>query len=295
MIWFDNGGLKGMYKRIKILLAILLVSQFLGVSYAQASFTLNVGDIYTYDVKDSWWIYYVGEDESLGTGFRFNDEHYFCDEDILVTVAYVDYITAEFNVSIGDYSGTFGITPMQMFGFVSLLQHPADILVGVSNWIISEEPLYLELKHMYHFNPSQWDDFFELLEDEDFIAEEYPNDEHTTYSDVGGDFDDSGDIAVLDWVMDAETIDEDHGTNYGGTYSLTIEYDLTTGMLQRYQIDFHYAGTYEHTTVDLSSHQEIELKETNPTNNSPGFLAILAIQVFTGLGLYNLLKRKKKC
>ncbi|MBN1330911.1 MAG: hypothetical protein JXA54_15675 [Candidatus Heimdallarchaeota archaeon] len=281
-----------MFKQIKILLTMLLIGQVLGVVFIQADNTLTVGNSFTYEVIESEWSFIVGDLETNGDGFRFNDQMFSSSEFIIATVNEIDYNYAEFTIEVGEEFGIYSFSQLFAFYFIGLATHPFDMLIGATYWIINDDPLYLELQHMYYFPHNSLEDFFTLLENETFISEEYINDEYYTYNNVRGNFDDVNDIVVLTWEFDAQYIDDDHGTNYGGTYGFIIEYDKISGLLQRYRIDFDYSGSYEYYSIDLESHQEIELQGYTQETSLP---ALISISILTLMAIFAIANRKRKC
>ncbi|MEA2070572.1 MAG: choice-of-anchor S family protein [Asgard group archaeon] len=282
-----------MYKKYKITLAIVFIIQFLGLPFVQANNTLSEGSIYTYRIVESEWDYVAGNDQSKGIGFKFEDQLFDCDESLIATVEEVDYNYVEFTVSVGSESAPYSINQMVALGFTFLLSRPFSLVYDIAYYIETEADNGLALQHMYYMPPEIFGDYFSSLSDENVIASEYPDDEDITYNDVGGSLTISSNIVNFDWVMDAHYFDESEGTDYSGTYSLSIQYDQTTGLLYGYRIDLDYAGTYEHQSVDLESHQGLELQENTKASSIPIYWCVLPLQTLSFIYLVQIIKRRK--
>jgi hypothetical protein len=284
-----------MYKELKILLTLFIIGQFTGIGFAQGAEAITIGTVYTYRIVESEWDYVAGSAGSMGWGFKFQDQLFSCNKSLTATVEEVDYLYVNFTVTVDSQSASYAFNQMDVLGFMSLQAYPFLFVIGIVNFVETEADYGLSLRHMYYLPPSVVNSHFTQLTDESYINEYYSDDEHYTYNDVGGSFDTGSTINSFTWVMDAQYVDESAGTDYGGTYSYSIKYHETTGLLYEYRIDFAYAGTYEHTTVDLESHQEMKLQDTPTTTNNSRLstiVSVLSLSVMATIAL--ICKRRKK-
>ncbi|HUT82659.1 MAG TPA: choice-of-anchor S family protein [Candidatus Bathyarchaeia archaeon] len=285
-----------MEKFVKILFTVILTSQFIGLTFINADYSVTVGTVNTYDVIESEWEYISGLSASEGTGFRFQDTAFSCDEQISVTIDGVAIGFIEFTVDVDSESAVFTVTPLLLLVIVLLLDYPFLFAEGGENFIQTDAYLGIKLQGLYFIEPDTANDFFSQLTDDTFVASEYMNDEHFTYYNVGGEFDTDNNIAVFTWTLDARYEKTTDDTDYAGAYSFTLEYDQTTGELKRYRFDFHYEGIFGYSTVDFEHHQEISLPGYTQQAGTPGLSWIIPLHGLAAVVLFytSISKRKSK-
>ncbi|MHA1156108.1 MAG: choice-of-anchor S family protein [Candidatus Heimdallarchaeota archaeon] len=289
-----------MKKLLKITLAILFASLFIGMSFAKADFTVTVGTVNTYDVNSAEWDFAVGADSSSGTGYEFEDQKFSEGTQFTVTVDAVTASQVDYTVNVGAKSDTGVANSFALLGIVFLMFYPILFAGGtMGTWNQTEADLGPSLMEIFFLEPEDSNEFFYEMANTTFVSSVF-TDTEWTYDSIGGTFENDTDIAIFTWTLNAQYEIVASNTDFSGTYSFVIAYDQTTGEVMGYRIDLDYSGTAEGAVLDIQLLQEVEMLGYNlPAGGlfPSGFIGIelyIAIPALALIGLLGVVVRKRK-
>jgi len=287
-------------KLLKISLAILLASLFIGMSFVKADFAITTGTVNTYEVNDSEWDFAIGPNSSTGTGYEFEDQKFAVGTQFTVTVDAATTSQIDYTVNVGTKSDTGATSAFDMLGLIFVLFYPLLLSSGLSGtWNQTKTDLGPNLMGMFFIDPAIANPFFYEMANTTFISSVF-TDTEWTYDNIGGSFDNTTDIAVFTWGLNAQYEVVASNTEFSGTYEYTYAYDQTTGEMKGYRLDLDYSGTVEGVLLEMDLLQEVEMLGYNlPAGGlfPSGFIGIemyLAIPALALIGLLCVVIRKRK-
>ena len=290
-----------MKKAIKITLAILFASLFIGMSYIRADFNCTVGTVNTYEVNDSEWDFSVGPNSSSGTGFQFDDANFAEGTQFTAEVTSASASAVGYTQAAGTHTKSYTTSPFDFLGIVLYMLYPLLLASIVSaTWDQAEMDLGPGLVAPAFIEPQYANLIFYNLSQDAIASSELSTDDEWTFTAFGGTFDNSSDVAVFQWSLDGSYVNSTTNTDFSGTYSYDIAYDQTTGELMGARVDLDYSGTVGGTILDLDMLQEFEMLGYNLPGGGllggfiPGFEWFIAIPALALVGLISIAIKRRK-
>jgi hypothetical protein len=182
-----------------------------------------------------------------------------------------------------------------------------DILPHVvsfaSSWSQEAVDLGPTVQFLFFFDIS--DDtinFFNFFANSTFWSLGAASDPRISFTQVGGNFDDSGIVAVFDWLVDGTiTYSTPYNFEIEGSERLKIAFDMSTGVLQGYRLELDYKGVIEGQNFEMKLNQEVTINGyTLPAfyydkpAGLPGFEWYLPIIAFSAIIMVSVILKKKK-
>ncbi len=289
-----------MKKLLKISLAILFASLFIGMSFVKADFAVTVGTVNTYEVNDSAWDFAIGSHTSTGTGYEFEDQKFAEGTQFTVTVDAATASQIGYTINVGTKSDTGATSGFDFLGLIIVMFYPLLLSSGLTGtWNQTESDLGPSLMEMFFIEPTTANEFFYDMANTTFISSVF-TDTEWTYSNIGGTFENDTDIAVFTWGLNAQYEIVASNTDFSGTYEFIYAYDQTTGEVKGYRLDLDYSGTVEGSLLNLALLQEVEMLGYNlPAGGlfPSGFIGIelyIAVPALALIGLLGAVIKKRK-
>ncbi len=269
------------------------------MTFVKAEFAVTTGTV-VYEVNESEWDFVVGPDSTNGTGFEFEDQNFAEGTQVSVTVNAETNVSVDYTVNVGSKSDTGSYSSFVFLGLALMLFYPLIITGGFSGtWNQTEADLGPALAEIFFIDPTEANIFFYELSNTTFVSSAF-TDPEWAFDNIGGSFDNTTNIAVFEWALNAQYEVVASNTDFSGTYSFVFAYDQTTGEVMGYRLDLDYSGTTDGSLLDIYLLQEVEMQGYNlPAAGlfPSGFIGIelyIAIPALTIIGLLGAVIKKRK-
>ncbi|NHJ48175.1 MAG: hypothetical protein FK733_10350 [Asgard group archaeon] len=284
-----------MRKTVKLFLLIATSFVLLSPVIGNAVFTVTDGTIYTFDLVKSQQTLQQGTDSGQGTGLMFGGNPFSVGLQFTVEILTHTATSVQWEIDVAGNTAVNTDSDTLSSAMSNYLFYPYLIYGGFGTWDQAEVEMgpFLMLGAFF-FEPVAFKAFFQGMHDNYGV---YTPMSYWTFNDIQANFDSSTNIAVFDWVFNAEYNDTGCDMYFEGDFYFNIAYDQTTGVLMGYNFDINYAGYIALDALSIDLEQTIEQVGYNLPKNQfkvSGFTFIVAIPVIFGLSLLVIKNRKKK-
>lgn len=252
-----------MKKIIKTVLPIAIISILLCTTLVRGDFQVTAGSNYSFDVITSTWSIKFGPDSAEGTGYPIEDGTFQEGTDFNVEVDAVDpALSVDWTMSKGTKEETGSNTAFDYIGIILYCFYPLLIASGISSsWNVTEVEMGPPVITMFFFDPAEdvSMEFFRGLANTSAMSTMLTESEYTNLERMEGHFDESGSVAVFDWVIEGQIADESVNTDLEGSELFQIAFDKSTGVLQGYHIKIDFTGSVEGSVTEMKLNQKVEV------------------------------------
>ena len=298
------GGLKTTKKAI-LFTTIIIICTLLSMPLVNGDYQVSIGETFTYTVNNSYWNMQLGSNSCTVSSCQLFSESVSVGTSFDVEVTNVSQsIEVCWNLTLGTniYSShnSFG----DLGHILGMLFYTRSFAFSfASGWIQELVDSGPQAHLLFFFNTADtviFDFFRDLadpLEVTDFIN---PNDD---YKQIEGHFDESGSVAVFDWVTKGS---HDYTTpsniQVEGSERFKIAFDKTTGVMQGYRLEFTSEGTVEGQDFEMQMNQELTLEGYTlpafyfdaPNGLLPGFTWFISTLAISTLIFTSVIIRKRR-
>lgn len=300
-----------MKKLTTILVPLAIIALMFSAQFSFATYGVNVGDTFTYDVIKSEIDVTVGTDSAHAEGYSIDGHHFAQGTSVNLEVTAVSS-SVEYEVSSGSYMepddcSTFGF----LFGAIFMIVYPMLITVAFAdfdNWnqTAAEEDPGILMSPFVDNDTSTWQGFKDLADDvqtgtplsTEGIGDFYFN---ATYVDdvnnflfesyMGGTFDMNNTVVTDTYFINAEI--EHH---------FQFAFQKATGVMLGMRMEGSVVGTTNGTAIDVQYSQHTEKAGYNLPGYTfgggfvfiPGFEWFVGITAIASLCVLPILIRRKK-
>ena len=145
-------------------------------------------------------------------------------------------------------------------------------------------------------------DHFRFLANSTFWSLGAASDTRLSFTQADGNFDESGVVAVFDWIFDGTiTYATPYNFEIEGVERLKIAFDTSTGVMQGYRLELDHKGVIEGQNFEMKLNQEVTINGyTLPAfyydkpAGLPGFEWYLSITAFSTIIIVSVIIKKKR-
>ena len=145
-------------------------------------------------------------------------------------------------------------------------------------------------------------DHFRLLANSTFWASLAAVDSRLSFTQVDGNFDESGIIAVFDWIVEGTiTYTTPYNFELEGFERFKFAFDTSTGVMKGYRLELDYKGVIEGEKFEMKLNQEVTINGyTLPAFyfdkpvGLPGFECYLSFAAFSAIIIVSVIIRRRR-
>ncbi|MBD3191175.1 MAG: hypothetical protein GF308_11045 [Candidatus Heimdallarchaeota archaeon] len=256
-----------MKKLFKTFIPIALISILLCTTLVRGDYQVSVGSIYTYDVNTSNWSLKFGSNSADGQGYPIEDGSFQEGTNFDVEVTAVNpTVNVDWTMSKGTKEETGSSTGFDYLGIILYCFYPLLLASGISSgWNATEVEMGPEIITMFFFDTAEdvSFEFFRMLSNTTGMSSALTESEYSNLERMEGHFDESGSVAVFDWVIEGQIVDSSVNTDLEGSELFQIAYDKSTGVLQGYHIKIDFKGSVEGSVTEMELEQKVEITGYN--------------------------------
>ena len=257
-------GLGLSMKKTKILIPIAIAVLILSTTVVQGDYNVSVGQIITYNVNTSNWRIKLGSNSASVSKCRIFLDSY--DEGTSFTVNVTDVVPADsvsWNLEVGStdnywHNDVSDLLQLKLLLF-EILPH---VIVFATTWSQAAVDLGPTVQFLFFFDISDdvIFDQFRFLANSTFWSLAAASDTRLSFTQVAGNFDESGVVAVFDWFVDGTiTYTTPYNFELEGVERFKIAFDTTTGVMQGYRLELDYKGVIEGQNFEMKLNQEVTI------------------------------------
>lgn len=291
-------------KKIKILIPITVIVLILSTTVVQGDYQVSIGETFTYNVNTSNWSIKLGGNSSSVSKCLIVLYSY--DEGTSFTVEVTDVvpdISVSWNLTVGSFVFAYQNDDTDLFQLGSLLLHiVGQAVVYATIWSQETVDLGPSVHYDFFFNTAHAIlDHFRFYANSSYWSPIAADPRHT-FTQIDGNFDESGAVAIFDWIVDG-TLNYTSPYNFllDGYERFKIAFDKTTGVMQGYRLELDYDGVIEGQNFEMKLNQEVTINGyTLPTfyydkpAGLPGFEWYLSITAFSAILIVSVILKKKR-
>ncbi|MBK5115099.1 MAG: hypothetical protein KGD59_13340 [Candidatus Heimdallarchaeota archaeon] len=292
-------------KKLGILFPITVIILILSTTVVQGEYYVTVGQTFTYNVNTSNWSIKLGSNRGSASKCRIVLDSY--DEGTSFTVNVTDVVPLEsvsWDLAVGSTDFAYQNDDSDLMQIQLLL---FDILpYAVANAIsYKQESVDLGPTIQFLFFLAVTDDtmdHFRFMANSTFWSSAAADDTRLSFTQVAGNFDESGLIAVFDWIVEGSiTYTTPYNWDLEGVERFKFAFDRRTGVMQGYRLELDYKGVIEGQKFEMELNQEVTISGyTLPAfyyekpAGLPGFEWYLSIIAFSAILIVAVIIRKKR-
>lgn len=291
-------------KKIKILIPITVIVLILSTTVVQGDYQVSIGETFTYNVNTSNWSIKLGGNSSSVSKCLIVLYSY--DEGTSFTVEVTDVVpdtSVSWNLTVGSFVFAYQNDDTDLFQLGSLLLHiVGQAVVYATIWSQETVDLGPSVHYDFFFNTAHAIlDHFRFYANSSYWSPIAADPRHT-FTQIDGNFDESGAVAIFDWIVDG-TLNYTSPYNFllDGYERFKIAFDKTTGVMQGYRLELDYDGVIEGQNFEMKLNQEVTINGyTLPTfyydkpAGLPGFEWYLSITAFSAILIVSVILKKKR-
>lgn len=292
-------------KKAILFTTLVIICTLFSKPLVLGDYQVSIGEVFTYTINNSYWNVQLGDESSTVSGCKIFSES--VEKGTSFDVEVTNVTTSEdasWNLTVGSnvYSsnndpGDLGI----IHNFLFNIRIQAFYFTSFWSQEIIDMGPAAQFLFFVCIGTGNIFDFLDYISDTTSFHSEFTN-THDEYTRIEGHFDDSGTLAIFDWVVKASF---DYSTPYDvhieGSERFKIAFDKITGVMQGYRIETDSKGVVEGQEYELHMNQEITLEGyTLPTyyfkdpNKLPGFDWFISIFAISTLVISIVIIRKQK-
>jgi len=291
-------------KKINILIPIFVIVLFPSTTLVQGDYQVSIGETFTYNVNTSNWSIKLGGNSSSVSKCLIVLDSY--DEGTSFTVEVTDVVpdtSVSWNLTVGSFVFAYQNDDTDLLQLGSLLLHIVEHAVVYATTWSQETVDFGPTVHFYFF----FDTADAILDHFRFYANSsywspIAADPRHTFTQIDGNFDESGTVAIFDWIVDGTL-------NYTTPYNFLLEgyerfkiaFDKTTGVMQGYRLELDYDGVIEGQNFEMKLNQEVTINGYalpafyyDKPAGLPGFERYLSFAAFSAILIVSIVIRKRR-
>jgi hypothetical protein len=295
-----------MKKKMMFLIPLIIVILLIQPISIHGDYQVTVGQTFTYTVNRSYWRVKLGDDSGSASKFvlGMNNEPEGTSFSVLVTdvvpSSHVDY-----NLTCGSYVYPWTaddlnfISLQQTFFYINIL---SIIFVGDWNQAFVDMGPSTRITLFFDTAEDPTFEFFRHYSNSTYLSSFFTQTAFS-FSQLAGHFDESGSIAVFDWIIQG-TIDNLHTAypyDVDGYLLFKVAFDKTTGVEQGYRLELDYSGTNDERDFEIYLIQEVTLNGYNlpdfyfdKPGALPGFKWFVPVFAISTIVITSVIIRRRK-
>jgi hypothetical protein len=292
-------------KKISILFPITVILLIFSTTFVQGDYYPTVGQIFTYNVNTSNWSIKLGSNRASASKCRIFLDSY--DEGTSFTVNVTDVVPTEsvsWDLTVGSTDYSWHNDDSDLMQIQLLLFDILPYAVGFAiNW--DQETVELGPTVQFLFFLSIADDtldHFRFMANSTFWSSAAADDTRLSFTQVAGNFDESGIVVVFDWIVEGSiTYTTPYNWDLEGVERFKFAFDTSTGVMKGYRLELDYKGVIEGQKFEMKLNQEVTISGyTLPAfyydkpAGLPGFEWYLSIAAFSAILIVAVIIRKKR-
>jgi len=278
----------------------------LSTTFVQGDYYVTVGQTFTYNVNTSNWSIKLGSNSGSASKCRIFMDSY--DEGTSFTVSVTDVVPADsvsWNLTVGSTNYEWHNDVSDLLQLKLLLFEILPFAVSFANtWAQEAVDLGPTVQFFFFFDIADdvIFDQFRFLANSTLWSSLAADDTRLSFTQVAGNFDESGVVAIFDWIVDGTiTYTTPYNFELEGIERFKIAFDISTGVMQGYRLELDYKGVIEGQNFEMKLNQEVTINGyTLPTfyyvkpTGLFGFEWYLSIAAFSAIIIVSAIIIKKK-
>ena len=293
-------------KKTKILIPITIAVLILSTTVVQGDYYVTVGQTFTYNVNTSNWSIKLGSNSGSASKCRIFLDSY--DEGTSFTVNVTDVVPADsvsWNLTVGstDYewqNDDFDLTEITLLLF-KILPYAVSFANTWAQDAVDSGPT-IQTFFFFDMAEDATFDHFRFLANSTFWSLGAATDTRLSFTQADGNFDESGVVAVFDWIFDGTiTYATPYNFEIEGVERFKIAFDTSTGVMQGYRLELDHKGVIEGQNFEMKLNQEVTINGyTLPAfyydkpAGLPGYKWYLPFAAFSSIIIVSIIIRKKR-
>jgi hypothetical protein len=229
-------------KKIRNILMLVIVLSLLFHLPVQSTFNVTVGTILQYDKIESYWDFSLDGNQSIGSGFQFEEINYPNNTLLTVQATNVDATSVSFNETVNAVNDTGSMSHFGFaLGFALICFYPVLIADVIDPWNQTLRDLGVGLFGWYFIDHGESSTLLNDFSNPTYLEENFDDTEYNINRMIGN-YNITGNLAIFNWLLDCTFIGESGLDNFAGNYTYQFAYDTTTSILQGFEMYINYSG-----------------------------------------------------
>lgn len=293
-------------RKSKIIIPIIIAVLILNTTVVQGDYSVTVGQTFTYNVNTSNWSIKLGSNSGSASKCRIFLDSY--DEGTSFTVNVTDVVPTDsvsWNLTVGSTDYEWQNDDFDLMEITLLLFKILPYAVSFANtWAQDAVDSGPTIQTFFFFDLAEdvTFDHFRFLANSTFWSLGAASDTRLSFTQADGNFDESGVVAVFDWIFDGTiTYATPYNFEIEGVERFKIAFDTSTGVMQGYRLELDHKGVIEGQNFEMKLNQEVTINGyTLPAfyydkpAGLPGFEWYLSISAFSAILIVSVILKKKR-